>query len=117
MVSFHPAHSRRWLSCDLNIKAEFVAGHHGDGVLAASAAGVQVDLGRIFGRTEVRGQLMRHFVSVSRCVSTQQLSEVLPASFQVFNQPKTFKLFQYLYLSKLVLPLLEPVLIFTLYTS
>lgn len=47
-VSFHPAHSGGRLSGDLNVKAKFVSSHHGDGVLVAGAAGVQVNLGRIF---------------------------------------------------------------------
>lgn len=47
-VSFHPAHSGGRLSCDLNVKAKFVACHHRDGVLVAAAAGVQVYFGRVF---------------------------------------------------------------------
>lgn len=47
LVSFHPAHSGGRLSCDLNVKAKFVSSHHGDGVLVAGAAGVQVYFGRV----------------------------------------------------------------------
>lgn len=59
-VSFHPAHSGDRLSCDLHIKAELVASHHNNGVLAARATGVQVDFGRVCeGRRNVReGQVV-----------------------------------------------------------
>lgn len=48
LISSHPAHGGRRLARDLYVKTKFVPGHHGDDVLAASAAGVQVDFGRIF---------------------------------------------------------------------
>lgn len=48
IVSFHPAHSGGWISCDLHVKAKFVSSHHGNDVLVACATGVQVDFGRIF---------------------------------------------------------------------
>lgn len=48
VVSFHPAHSGGWLSCDLHVKAKFVSSHHSNNVLVARTAGVQVDFGRIF---------------------------------------------------------------------
>lgn len=47
-VSFHPAHGGGWFSRDLDVKANFVSSHHGNGVLVAAATGVQVDFGRIF---------------------------------------------------------------------
>lgn len=47
LVSFHPAHGGGRLASDLNVEAKFVSSHHRDHVLAAGAAGVQVDFGRI----------------------------------------------------------------------
>lgn len=58
-ASFHPAHSGRRLSCDLNVKAKFVSSHHGDGVLAASGTSVQVYFGRVFIMREERERSFR----------------------------------------------------------
>lgn len=48
LVSFHPAHSGRGVARDLHVQPKFVSCHHSNDVLAAGAAGVQVDFGRVF---------------------------------------------------------------------